>query len=100
MECQRHQIGQRTRTHRGSRRISTDGTRGAHTKPLVNTLSVKAMVAIRDAPHLIPGLVLGQADGANGVVALGEAPAFAEHQLRVRVYGGPVEAHYDNDGVI
>lgn len=56
-------------------------------------------MAIRDAPYGILGLVLGQADGANAVVRLRQPPAFAQNYLRVRVYGGPIEAQYDRHGL-
>lgn len=56
-------------------------------------------MAIRDAPHGILGQVLGQADGANAVVRLRQPPAFAQNYLRVRVYGGPIEAQYDRHGL-
>lgn len=60
---------------------------------------METVMAIRDAAYGILGLVLGQADGADAVVRLRQPPAFAQNYLRVRVYGGPIEAQYDGDGL-
>lgn len=98
---QRYQLRQRGRQRAGSRRRSrrgpADGTRGAHPEPLIDAINVKAVVALRNPPYRIFRPVLRQANAARAVVGPGQAPALAQHGLRVvGLDDGLVQAQHDH----
>ncbi|KAF8403702.1 hypothetical protein HHK36_011806 [Tetracentron sinense] len=94
MKGQRHQLRQRCNHRRGCRRITAEGTRGAHSEPLVDAIGVEAMVAFGYTSYSVLWPVLRQAYGAWPVVGLRKSPALAQDQLRIGVYDGFTQTHY------
>lgn len=57
---------------------------------------METVVAVRDGPDGVFGLVLGQADWARAVIGLGQPPAVAQNGFRVGIDCRPIEAHHSH----
>lgn len=69
---------------RAFRRVPAQGASGVELQPLINAIGVEVVVALRDAPQSLFGLVLRQADRAKSVVWFRKSPALAQNGYRIR----------------
>lgn len=97
MKSERKQLGERRHRRRRDRRVPAERTRGTHPQPLVNALSVKAMVTVGNAAYSLIGKIIAQANGAWAFVGLWQAPTLSNYNLRVGLDSGLFEAQDHRD---
>lgn len=90
-----------TSRRRRRRRITTYRTRCADSQPLINAISMKAVIAFRNTPYRILWPVLRQANAARAVIGPRQTPAFPKHYLWIRIYHRWIQAdnHHHTRGI-
>lgn len=77
----------------------TQGARGVRSQPLVDAVHVEVVIALRNGPQGLFGLVLAQTYRTGVVAGFGQALAFTKLSLRVGLYGCPIKAHWEEHWV-